>query len=139
MQLSRTQKVVTYHTASALVQAALSHAMENGWGVAAAVVDPSGNVVASGRLDGVPPTVLDFASDKAFTAALGNSTRAFFERMSSSPELHMGMINRPRLCAWDGGQPIVEDGALIGAIGVSGAAGPDDVACIRIALQSIGL
>ncbi len=136
---SRSQPVVTYRSASSLVERAIAHAVERGWSVAAVVVDPSGHVVASGRMDGVPAPILDYACDKAFTAALGKSSRAFFERMSSSPELNMGMVNRPRLCAWDGGVPIHEEGVLIGALGVSGAAGSEDVACAEAALSRCGL
>ena len=140
MQHADMRPAVRYETAKALVDKAITHAAENGWQVCAVVVDPSGHVVASGRMDGVPAPVFDFASDKAYTAGtLGKSTRAFFERMNSSPELHMGMVNRPRLCAWDGGLPILEDGTPIGGLGVSGAAGPDDVACAEAALASLGL
>ncbi len=136
---SRTQKSVNFDTAMQLVALAVAHARSNGWAVAVVVVDPSGQLVASGRMDEVPGPVMEFAADKAYTAVLGKSTRAFFDRMSSSPELEMGAVNRPRLCAWDGGLPVVESGALIGAIGVSGAAGPDDVACATAALSELEL
>lgn len=93
-----------------------------------------------GRMDGVPPSVIDFATDKAFTAVMsGKSTRAFFERMSSSTELSMGLANRPRLITWEGGLPILEAGAVIGGIGVSGAAGHEDAECATAALAALGL
>jgi uncharacterized protein GlcG (DUF336 family) len=59
--------------------------------------------------------------------------------MLSSSNLQLGLANRPNLCAWDGGLPILENGVLIGAIGVSGAAGPDDVQCATAGLAAIGL
>ncbi len=136
---SRTRNIISFDAAAQLVTLAIAHARSCGWTVAVVVVDPSGQVVASGRMDDVPGPVMEFAADKAYTAMLGKSTRAFFERMSSSPELGMGMVNRPRLCAWDGGMPAIEDGVLIGAIGVSGAAGPDDVVCATAALSGLGL
>lgn len=131
--------VIRYASAAALVAAALDHARANGWAVAAAVVDPWGSVVAAGRMDGVPAPILDYATDKAYTAALGKSSRAFAERMGSAPGLTMGLSNRPRLCAWDGGVPIREGGTLIGAIGVSGAAGHEDIACAEAALAALSL
>ena len=136
---SRTQKIISFEAATRLVNLAVAHADSNGWAVAVVVVDPSGQVVASGRMDGVPGPVIEFAADKAYTAILGKSTQAFFERMSSSPELEMGVMNRSRLCAWDGGVPAIDGGMVIGAIGVSGAAGPDDVACAEAALSELGL
>ena len=130
--------VIRYRSAAKLVAAAITHARENGWSVAVLVVDPWGEVVASGRMDGVAPGIMAIATDKAYTAALGKTTRAFFERMSSSPDLTLGLQNRPRFCAWEGGLPIVEDGRVIGAIGVSGAAGHEDVACGEAALRVLG-
>ncbi|WP_170428433.1 heme-binding protein [Ruegeria arenilitoris] len=35
--------------------------------------------------------------------------------------------------------PILEEGQLIGAIGVSGAAGPDDILCAEAGVRAIGL
>ena len=136
---SRNQPIITYASAAKLVSSAIAHAEENGWAVAVAVVDPGGAVLASGRMDGVVPPIHDFAVDKAFTAALGKPTLAFNERMASGKELELGLVNRPRLCAWEGGLPIRENGTVIGAIGVSGAAGPEDGACAAAALENLGL
>ena len=134
---SRDQPVIAYAAAARLVARALEHAEGNGWAVAAVAVDPWGSIVASGRMDGVPAPVHDFAADKAYTAVLGKSSREFGARMSSGKELELGMVNRPRLCAWEGGVPVVVDGVLIGALGVSGAAGPEDAACAEAALTAL--
>jgi glc operon protein GlcG len=108
--------------------------------VCVAVCDSSGLGVSMGRMDDVPASVVDFATDKAFTAAMsGQSTHAFFERMSTSTLLSMGLANRPRLITWEGGLPIMEDGVVIGGLGVSGAAGPEDVECATVALGALGL
>ena len=131
--------VITYETAVELVANAMAHATENGWNIAAVVLDPWGAIVAAGRMDGVSPTILDIANDKGFTATLGKSTRAFFERMSTSPDLTLGLQTRPRLCAWEGGLPLFKGGNMIGAIGVSGAAGEEDVACAEAAMAKLGL
>ncbi|MCV6593344.1 MAG: heme-binding protein [Silicimonas sp.] len=133
----RAQNVITYAAARSMVNAALDHARANGWAVAVSVLDPSGAVVASARMDGVAPAILQFAEDKAYTATLGKSTAAFAARMASAPDLTLGLQTRSRLCAWEGGLPIRLDGALIGAIGVSGAAGPEDAACAEAALARL--
>ena len=131
--------IVTYETGRCLIEGAMAHADANAWRVAVVVLDPWGAVVASGRMDGVSPAILDIASDKAYTATMGKSTKAFYERMSSAPDLAMGLQNRSRFCAWEGGMPIRDGGRLVGAIGVSGAAGPEDVACAEAALELLGL
>jgi len=140
MTLTVTTKWISYEAASRLVEAAFAHAASKGWRVAAVIVDPAGHPVALGRMDGVPAPVVDYATDKAYTAGtLGKSSRAFGERMNSAPGLTLGAANRPRTCAWDGGLAIYEDGTLIGGIGVSGAAGPEDVECAERAVASLGL
>lgn len=131
--------VISYETAVALVAGAMAHARQQSWAVSVAVLDPWGAVVASGRMDGVSPTILEIATDKAFTATLGKSTKAFYERMASSPDLALGLQTRPRLCAWEGGLPIYSEGRMIGSIGVSGAEGHEDVACGEAALGAQGL
>ena len=85
---SQPVEVITYETAAGLRDAALAHAAANGWTVAVVILDPWGSVVTSARMDGVTPPILDFATDKAYTATLGRSTRGFFERMSSTPNVH---------------------------------------------------
>ena len=134
---SRSQPVLRYSAAKELVALAIAHAEENGWNVAVAVLDTSGHMLAAGRMDGVPSPILDFAADKAFTSTLGKTSLAFGERMGSSKDLELGLLNRPRLCAWEGGLPIQIDGQLIGALGVSGATGPEDAACAESALLSL--
>ena len=136
---SRETAVVTYTAAARLRDLACEHAVSNGWSIAVVILDPWGTVITSARMDGVAPAILEIATDKAYTATLGKTTRAFFERMSSSPELTLGLQTRARLCAWEGGVPIRENDVLIGAIGVSGAAGHEDVACAEYALATLGL
>jgi glc operon protein GlcG len=136
---SRAVPVLRYEVAAAMVARAVAHAEANGWTVAVAVLDPAGHVLASGRMDGAAPPILDFATDKAFTATLGKTSLAFGERMAQLKSLEMGVATRARLLTWEGGLPIREGGVLIGAIGVSGASGHEDAACARAAIEAEGL
>lgn len=137
-QTTTQRTLISSETAMALVQAAVSHAHEQGWTVAAAVCDPFGQLAAFARLDGCPGPVIDYALDKAYTAAtLGASTRDFAARMNSSEELRLGATNRQRVCAWPGGVPIVIAGAIVGGLGVSGAVGDDDITCAEAALAAV--
>lgn len=122
-----------------MVAEAITHAEANGWSIAVAVLDPMGHVLAAGRMDGVPAPILDFATDKAFTATLGKTSLDFGTRMAELKSLELGLGTRDRLLTWEGGLPIRENAQLIGAIGVSGAAGHEDAACAAAAIQSAGL
>ena len=131
--------MLRYNVAADMVAHAIAHAEENGWRIAVAVLDPSGHVLAAGRMDGAPPPILEFATDKAYTAVLGKTSLAFGERMAELKSLELGLGTRERLLAWEGGVPIRENGDLIGAIGVSGASGHEDAACARAAIIAQGL
>lgn len=139
MSATVTRSFISQSAASTSVQAALSYASQRGWNIAAFVVDPSGHMLAAGRLDSTPAAVSEFAYDKARTAVLGKPTHDFAARMLSAPELKLGLVNRPNLCAWEGGHPILHEGELIGAIGVSGAAGSEDSECAKAGIEAIGL
>ncbi len=140
MQISQTRPQINYAAALALVEAALTHARDNGWEVAAAVTDPFGTLVAFGRTDGAAPPVAAFAVDKAYTAGtLRKSTRAFGDRMAASPTLSLGLATRQRFIAWGGGLAVFEEGACIGGLGVSGAQEHEDIACAEAAIRALGL
>ena len=140
MNHSVTIKSISLSAAEKLATTALAHAEHSGWKVAIAIADQSGSPVVYRRMDGVSPVTGEIALDKAYTSAtLRRSTKALAERMTSSADMTMGMANRPRLMAWQGGLPIVENGIIIGGIGISGAAGHEDAECGEAALASLGL
>lgn len=123
-----------------LMNAALAQAAAERLVVAVCVCDAQGHVLAAARMEGATPPILDFAQDKAFTAAtMRKSTQAFAERMASSQSLSLGLSTRARLLPWGGGLPVVHDGQVIGGIGVSGAKDFEDIACAQAALSEAGL
>lgn len=127
-------------TARRIAEAALEEAERNGLTVAVCVVDAQGHTLASARMEAATPPILTFAEDKAFTAAtMRRSTRAFAERMASRPSLALGLSTRQRLLPWGGGLPVLHEGVVIGAVGVSGAQEPEDIACAEAALRALGL
>lgn len=126
-------------TALDMIQAAVAQASAMGLSVAVAIVDISGNVLASARMDGVAPPTLTFAEDKAYTSAtMKRSTQAFAERMASSPSLSLGFSTRSRLLVWGGGLPVYRDGKILGGIGVSGAKDVEDIEIGQNVLQQFG-
>jgi uncharacterized protein GlcG (DUF336 family) len=140
MTMIVTKQVLASGVAMRLVQAAVAHSATNGWTIAVVVVDPQGLPMAMWRMDDATPPILEFATDKAYTAAtMRRSTAAFFKRIDESPSLRLGFANRARLMVWGGGLPIVHEGRVVGGIGVSGAKDTEDVECARVALEAVGL
>ena len=123
-----------------MAQAALDYANDEGWEITVAVCDGSGILVAFMKTDNVIPAAVDFALDKAFTAAtLRKATHEFGERMSSASGLSLGVGTRNRLITWTGGIPIFDGQDCVGGIGVSGAMDHQDLECADAALKSVGL
>lgn len=94
-------------------------------GAAVAVVDPHGELVAFLRSDGCPLASINNAINKAFTAAReGVPSRVVGER-SREEGFPLSNYGDARYIGWGGGFPIVVDGSIIGAVGVSGL--PEEV------------
>jgi uncharacterized protein GlcG (DUF336 family) len=134
-----TRKQIDPKTALEMVRHALDHGRAHGWEVAAAVYDPSGVLVAFGRTESVATPSVQFALDKAWTAAgLGKSTEAFGKRVQEKPTLALGLGARERLMVWGGGVAILHEGDCVGGIGVSGASDHEDIACAEAAIAALG-
>ena len=90
--------------------------------MAVAITDPLGNLVCYERLDGTMHASAKVSQAKAWTAAtFRRPSRAFFDAMETG---HPYVSTFDGIVASPGGIPLVENGRLIGAIGVSGGSGP---------------
>ena len=109
-----------------------------GHGAAVAVVDPHGELVAFLRTDGCGLASINIAIHKAFTAArerVESSVLGERSRIEGFPVTNFG---DPRYVGWGGGVPIIVDGDVIGAVGVSGLPEDADVELARWAAASFG-
>jgi glc operon protein GlcG len=117
------QKGLTLEAAKRVIAAAVAEASRNNAGGAIAVVDAGGHVVALERLDGTFAAGADISVGKARTAALFKKPTSFFEDVINKGRTAMaGLPSQPDFTPLMGGVPIVIDGQVIGAVGVSGAA-----------------
>lgn len=107
--------------------AALAVIEENGWQMAVSVVDPSGNLVYFEKVDGTQHASIEISMAKAQAAAgFRRPSSVWVNVIANVPSITTlpGVVGSP------GGVPIVVDGAVIGAIGCSGATGEQDgIAC----------
>jgi glc operon protein GlcG len=110
--------------AKQVAAAAEAQAREHGWPMAIAIAEPTGALVYFVKMDNVQYASIDLAVIKAKTAAIyRRPTKMFTEALGNG---HLMFLTFPDLCAAPGGLPLVADGKLIGAIGVSGGAGHQD-------------
>lgn len=121
-KLVRPKAVVTLEAAEALIDRAFAHAKEIGKTVAVAVVDDGGFLLAFRRMDAANPAAAQIAVDKAYTAAVSHiATHKWQQIMKDDEPLRIGAPGVVhRLVTFGGGQPIIVDGQVVGAIGCSG-------------------
>lgn len=116
--------VLTLADAKRVAAAAADVAKGNGWSVVIAIVDESGLLVYLERLDGVQPASCDIAQAKARTAALfKRPTRDLEETVAGG---RVALLSLPHITPVEGGTPLLHEGQVVGAIGVSGVQSFED-------------
>jgi uncharacterized protein GlcG (DUF336 family) len=117
---------INLEAARALIDEALVAAREIGIEVAVAITDVTGNLRAFERTDGAPFLTVEVAIDKAWTASsFGFPTHVWNDYVTQDPKV-APLAHRPRMVAVGGGYPVLEDGKLIGGIGISGGSYQQD-------------
>jgi glc operon protein GlcG len=121
---------VSLENAKKVAAPAVAEAEKNHWNVAIAIVDTSGNLVYYEKMDNTQLGSATIALDKARTAALfKRPTKAFQDAVETPGGARVvGMRN---VIAVEGGIPLVAEGKIVGAIGVSGATSAQDAQCAK--------
>jgi uncharacterized protein GlcG (DUF336 family)/mannose-6-phosphate isomerase-like protein (cupin superfamily) len=115
------KKSLTLEGAERVIAAAKAEAKRlNAPGGVIAVVDDGGNLMALERLDGTFAAGANISIGKARTAALFKKPTKFFEDVIKNGRTSMVALND--FTPLQGGVPVMVDGQIIGAVGVSGAA-----------------
>jgi glc operon protein GlcG len=110
--------------AKAIAAAAEAEALKNKWNVTIAVLDDGGNLLFLQRLDEAPLGSIAVAQEKARTALLFKRPTKVFEEIIASGRT--AMLTLPGATPIEGGLPLLNNGQIIGAIGVSGVQSPQD-------------
>lgn len=128
---------ITLAAAKALIETSIAAAREIGIDVTIAVTDAAGNLKSFERGDKAPFLTVDVAIDKAWTAASFGLATHTWNTLTREAEL-APLSQRPRLLAIGGGYPIIDDGKVVGGIGVSGGNVAQDRQIAEHALKSLG-
>jgi uncharacterized protein GlcG (DUF336 family) len=130
---------VTLQSARRMIEAAKIRAEALGVPVVVAVVDGGGNLVALDRQDEALLVSIDLARDKAFSALAVKADTATIGRLSQpGAELFgLGRAAGGRIVTFGGGLPVVEDGKVVGGIGVSGGSVAEDTSCAEAGLAAL--
>jgi uncharacterized protein GlcG (DUF336 family) len=121
-----------------LAQAALGECQRRGYQVAVAVVDRSGVIQVLLRDRYAGPHTPATATGKAWTAATFRTSTGNLFAVSQPGMMQAGIRNLPGVVIIAGGMTVESAGALVGAIGVSGAPGGDaDEVCAKAGIDAI--
>jgi len=120
-----------------MLEASEAEARKHGWAVSIAICDDGGHLLGLRRLDGAAPLSAYISQEKARTSALGRRESGVYEKMINdgrvsflSAPLIQGML--------EGGLPIMIDGHVIGAVGVSGVKSSEDAQIAAAGIAALG-
>jgi glc operon protein GlcG len=108
-----------------------------GPGIAVAVVDSHGELLAFFRTDGCPPSAIQIAQNKAFTAVRDRQTSASLGENSRNFAFGITDLGDMRYTGLGGGVPIVLDGEYLGAVAVSGMSQEEDAALADTGIRAL--
>lgn len=137
--MSIVKRTIDAASVKRLIEAAVEKSTQMKKAMCIAVTNEAGQLKGFHAMDGAPHLSIDIAQNKAYTAsAFGIPTHAWFDFIKNDPPLLHGITQTPRLIIFGGGYPVIEDGQVVGAIGVSGGHYSEDMEVARAALEAIG-
>jgi glc operon protein GlcG len=134
MQGIKTTHGITGDAVKTILMRVYDQATADGKRIFVAVVDHTGQLVGLLAHDGAPGICRQIAQDKAYTAfSVRRRTSAWKAYVYNAPiEERDLMLSQPRFIAASGGCPILVDGEVAGAVGVSGAGQDEDEALAEL-------
>lgn len=121
---------LTLDMAKKAMAAAEAEAIKNDWWVAIAIVDSGGHLVAFHKLDNTQHASVEIATGKAMTAVnLRRPTKVLEDGLAAGPSgasTGARILAVPGVFPLEGGVPIISEGKIVGAIGVSGVLSSQD-------------
>jgi glc operon protein GlcG len=113
-------------SAKKVAAAAVAEARKNKWNMAIAIVDPAGELVYFEKLDATQAASVTIAVDKARSSARFKRPTKALQDVLATGGAGLRMLALDGAVPVEGGIPIVIDGKLVGAIGVSGGTSQED-------------
>jgi glc operon protein GlcG len=116
---------------------ALAEARKNNWEMAVAIVDTSGNLVYYEKMDNTQLGSAQVSISKARSAALFKRPTKAFQDALAAGGAGSRVLKIEGAVAVEGGIPLVMDGKIVGAIGVSGDASEHDSQCAKAGADTL--
>ncbi len=117
---------ITLEQAKKVIAGAEAESKKNNWSMVITVLDSGGNVVLMERMDSAQLGSIEVARDKAWSAVAFRRPTKVFEDLVGQGGPNLRLLKLSGASPIEGGIPIVVDGKIIGAVGVSGGSAPQD-------------
>lgn len=128
---------IGFDAAKKALAAAEAEAKKNNWPVAIAIVDSSAKLVAFSKMDNTQHASVDIAIGKATTAVnLRRPTKALQDGIAQGG-VNLRLLAVPGVMPLEGGVPIIADGKVVGAIGVSGVLSSQDAQVAQAGVDAV--
>ena len=128
---------ITTENAKKAAAAALAEARKNKWTMAAAIVDTAGDLVYFEKVDGTQAASTLIAQDKARSSVrFKRPTKAMQDVLAAGGE-GLRFLALQGAIPVEGGIPLVMDGKIVGAIGLSGGTSTQDGQCAKAGADTI--
>jgi glc operon protein GlcG len=132
----QTKSILGAADAARILAAASAEALANKWAVAIAVCDDGGHLLALARLDGAAPISSYICQEKAKTAALGRRESKVYEDVINGGRT--SFLSAPMIQGMlEGGVPVMVDGHVVGAVGVSGVKSSEDAQIAKAGIAAL--
>jgi glc operon protein GlcG len=128
---------ISLENAKKAAAAAIAEARKNNWTMALAVVDPNGTLVYYEKLDNTQIGSSQVAINKARSAALFKRPTKSFEDTLAKGGDGLRTLGLEGAVPVEGGVPIVMDGKIVGAIGMSGGTSAQDAQCAQVGADAL--
>jgi glc operon protein GlcG len=128
---------VSLETAKKAAAAALAETRKNNWYMAVAVVDPSGNLVYYEKMDNTQLGSAKVSVNKARSAALYKRPTKAFQDALAGGGAGLRVLALEGAVPVEGGFPLIVDGKIIGAIGLSGDTSEHDAQCAKAGADAV--
>lgn len=128
---------ISLENAKKAAAAAAADARKNNWNMAIAITDIAGDLVYLEKMDATQTGSVKVAIGKARSAALFKRPTKVFQDAVASGGGGLRILALEGGVPLDGGLPIVMDGKIVGAIGVSGATGEQDAQCAKAGADTL--
>jgi len=128
---------ISVEAAKKAAAAALAEAVKNHWNMAVAVVDPNGTLIYYEKMDNTQIGSANVSINKARSAALYKRPSKAFQDALASGGAGIRVMALEGAVPVEGGVPLLSEGKIIGAIGVSGDSSDHDGVCANAGAATV--